>query len=477
MYVAFAPWFSVACTQSYLAAADKGSAAFLFYVPSQATTAKPPSPNDEIWNLADGGRWKSQNEFPVYALSGANGAAIMQQLALYSGNLSQVKNGDLLAQQFNSRDYVRLYTNFGIGNDSNLPTLWAFLLIVLAVVLLLVGTTSFLMHYIQRRHRRDLRRRVENGEVDLETLGIKRQQLTQNQIDTLPLMPYVPNEKKPPLPLLATDLPSSPEITEAAPAVASLRDYNQPTCPICLEDYVPNETSVRSLPCHHIYHPGCIDPFLLSNSSLCPVCKAKVNLSRSAPITAVTPCPRITNSMVRRERYARRLRERAEQSNSSREGVHRWESFRRHCLPLPSRSRPRQRNSRAPALGDQHPAGTWPESMWITMGVLPPNGLSNPLNHAPPSITATAAVYPVLTTPTTQATPTTTVSPPPAAATARHQPPQDPETRREWARRRASALLGRGGGASGDGIVDVDEEEQRRRAQMPKCELPSCTPT
>ncbi|KAL9126331.1 MAG: hypothetical protein Q9217_004596 [Psora testacea] len=463
LYVAFAPWFSAACTKSYLAAA-RSAVAFLFYVPSQTTSVEPPSPDDETWNLGDGGRWKRQNKFPVYVVPGADGAQIMQQLAIYSGDLSQAQNGDILRQEFRPTDYVRLYASFSTGSDSHLPTLWAFLLIVLAVVLLLVGATSFSMHYVQRRHRRDLQRRLQNGEVDLETLGIKRQCLTQAQIDTLPLIPYVPNEKKPPLPLPAPDSSTSPEISGPIPvAAASPQDYNQPTCPICLEDYVPNETSVRSLPCHHIYHPGCIEPFLLGNSSLCPVCKTKVDLPGLRPGSRATNYPPITNAMVRRERYARRLRERGEQANTSVNGLGRWTSFRRQFRQPVSHTAPRRRGFVAPPSRHSPAPSAEPEFFMMELGAWPRTAPQTIPNPAPPS-TRNAPRG----TPTTETTPSTDARLAPTETTPRPRPPQDPERRREWARRRASALLGRGHGIIGDEVVDADEEERGRRAEMPK---------
>jgi hypothetical protein len=79
--------------------------------------------------------------------------------------------------------------------------------------------------------------------------------------------------------------------------------YSQPTCPICLDDYESGVTEIRELSCGHIFHPECIDTFLRSSSSLCPLCKK----------SALPPgyCPaKITNAMVRRERNLRRLRAR-----------------------------------------------------------------------------------------------------------------------------------------------------------------------
>ena len=333
-YVALAPWLSALCTQVYLASVPgKLARAFLFYIPSQNSTDLPPEPNDPTWNLGDGGAWKKANKFPVYAIPGPNGNIIMQQLGQYSGQISDIRNGDRLVQEFNPTDYVRLYATFELNLSNNLPTLWAFLLIVVAVVLLLVGSTSCAMHYVQRRKRRDLRRRVERGEVDLEVLGLKSQQMTQSDIEALPKGPYVPSKDKPDLPL--PDPLTAAKISTEAPSPS---DYNQPSCPICLEDYAPNETPVRALPCNHIYHPECIEPYLLSTSTLCPVCKA----NSKPPIPA--ECPEITNAMVRRERHARRLRDaRAGRLSDRRswtghggggvEGLGRWASFRRHYRP------------------------------------------------------------------------------------------------------------------------------------------------
>lgn len=156
----------------------------------------------------------------------------------------------------------------------------------------LVVGTSFTMQLIQRRQRRNLRRRIANGEVDLEALGIKRMNVPQEQIDKMPK--YTFNVQ--------------PEGGLKVPPVAAKTQarhntmYQQATCAICLDDFVHDETSVRELPCNHIFHPECIDPFLRDNSSLCPLCKKTALPAGFCPVA-------VTNIMVRRERLTRRVRE------------------------------------------------------------------------------------------------------------------------------------------------------------------------
>lgn len=47
-----------------------------------------------------------------------------------------------------------------------------------------------MMHWVQRRRREALRRRISNGEVDLEALGIKRLTVPQDIIDKMPMYTY-----------------------------------------------------------------------------------------------------------------------------------------------------------------------------------------------------------------------------------------------------------------------------------------------
>ncbi len=44
------------------------------------------------------------------------------------------------------------------------------------------------------------------------------------------------------------------------------------TCPICCDDFQEGQ-EVRTLPCNHIFHPHCVDPWLLNLSGVCPMCR------------------------------------------------------------------------------------------------------------------------------------------------------------------------------------------------------------
>lgn len=235
-----------------------------------------------------------------------------------------------------------------------MPNLWIFLLAVLGVLIVIIIISSILMRYIQRRRRLSLQRRIQAGEVDLEMLGIKRLTVPQYILDKMPLYTYsndgnimVPapavtavsqnvdpelastplDDKKPAIRSFVSHLfGNSRESTAVTHGKGGKRidartqalpsqdvgqlTFSQCTCPICLEDYVSGETTVRELPCRHIFHPGCIDTFLLQNSSLCPVCKISVLPVGYFPET-------VTNLMVRQERLARRIQEERDRQRTS----------------------------------------------------------------------------------------------------------------------------------------------------------------
>lgn len=338
--IAIAPWFSSDCAQAYLNAAVLGPVkAFIFYKPNNSTN-KPQDGDSPVWNLGDGGAWRNNRHFPIFAIPGLDGQNIMTQLSLYSGTITQVPHGQEIQQLYNlhGTTYLRIWTKLTLDKPSNPPATWAFILIVIGALLFIILTVSVAMHFIQRRNRNSLRRRVKSGEVDLEAMGIKRVTVPATHVAQFPLFTY---NAEPDL----LDLPSSPRtqstpsggtrktrkkrrrenttttaetLAPAAPSVRSIRSKRssltgtgettatnyQPKCHICLANFEHRITIIRELPCGHIFHTECIDEFLIQNSSLCPTCKHCM-LPRGYS-------PKITNGMVRRERALRRLRERVD---------------------------------------------------------------------------------------------------------------------------------------------------------------------
>ena len=452
-FIALVPWISQECTRSYLTtAAQYGSQAYITYLPN-GQPGIPPPVNDPVWAMGDGGRWKANFPFPVYAIPGSTGATFTNALAQYSGNVTSVPNGTLIAEGYGSPAYVRLYATVGTSSASNLPSLWEFLLIVLGIVLFLIFSTSAIMHIHQRKDRQSLRNRVINGEVDLESLGIKRLTVPKEVLDSLPLYLYTSNEKdpgdRPSQPSKNLTIPepglspshltpnlnpqprsvseplyptSSPLQSPQLPGITTqhIPSYAQPTCSICLEEFVPHATYVRELPCHHIYHPTCIDHFLRNHSSLCPMCKARVLPQGHCPV-------RVTSAMVRRERQ---VRQRAAH-NLGEEGLGPAAMGRHLFLSRRLPSVARQFGRPAPPY--------WPGSRRISSASTPVrtrSSLEMTINPSPPALVVQQAV------------------------------PDGLNMGRPRLRdgRTVSALLGRG-------VRDPDEEEGERRARLPKCWL------
>ncbi|KAK3497138.1 uncharacterized protein B0T23DRAFT_426286 [Neurospora hispaniola] len=322
--IALVPWINAQCARHFLISARQDPVRGLIFYKPDNSTEKPPKGSSDEWDIGDGGKWRSQAGYPIYAMSGAAGQRVMNQLSLYSGNVSEIPFGDRIAQVYNPSpgDFVRVWTELSVSTDTALPGIWVYILIIIGVLLGAIIGISLLMHFIQAKRRSSLRRRVISGEVNLERMGIKRLRVPMEVIDTFPLFTYhyepdsisVPTSPR----SLRPDRPRGGSRTQSEAATAQsvsgltvamsekapstvATDY-QPACAICLEPYQNRVTVIREIPCGHIFHTQCIDEFLSENSSLCPICKACMLPSGY--------CPKITNAMVRRERAVRRLRDR-----------------------------------------------------------------------------------------------------------------------------------------------------------------------
>ncbi|ELR06178.1 hypothetical protein GMDG_07833 [Pseudogymnoascus destructans 20631-21] len=66
------------------------------------------------------------------------------------------------------------------------------------------------------------------------------------------------------------------------------RAIHTASCSVCIESFVENE-NVRILPCSHIYHQRCIDPWLLNLSSTCPLCRKPLQEAVLSPSFVLAP--------------------------------------------------------------------------------------------------------------------------------------------------------------------------------------------
>ncbi|KAF4125021.1 Zinc finger, C3HC4 type (RING finger) [Geosmithia morbida] len=363
--VALAPWFSIDCTEAYLASARFDPIqGLIFYKPNNSTD-KPQDVDSPVWNLDDDGAWKKSNLYPVFAVPGLQGQKMMSELSLYSGNVSSIPHGDEIAELYgpNPSDYVRIWTELEMESPSNALALWIFFIIVIGSLVFIILGVSLTMHLIQRNRRRALRRRVESGEVDLEASGIKRVTVPASHVKEFPIFTYNAEPELSSASGAGSTVPSTPSSVAGSRSVRSSRSRSsrrrhsqqhqhhqhhqhhhhhhndsrsvisdirppgsirskrsslvgsvdttatnaQPSCHICLGPFEHRVSVIRELSCGHIFHPECIDEFLTSNSSLCPMCKHCM-LPRGYS-------PKITNGMVRRERALRKLRGRVDLEN------------------------------------------------------------------------------------------------------------------------------------------------------------------
>lgn len=339
------------CTLAYLASAARSPVrAFVFFKPNNSTN-KPQEVDSPVWDLNDDEEWKKKHHFPIFAVPGLEGQRLMKQLSLYSGTIDDVPHGEQISELYGPSpgDFVRIWTDLTMQNSSNVPAVWAFVLIVIGALLFVITAVSLVMHFIQRRNRTSLKRRVQSGDVDLEAMGIKRLTVPPSHVEGFALFTYnadpdlVHDTQPPGSPPASTATHSKKSSrrsrradqrnkasdaiplgsTRSSRSVRSIRSKRssiagtadttatncQPNCHICLDSFEHRRTIIRELPCGHIFHPVCIDEFLTQNSSLCPVCKLCV-LPRGYS-------PKITNGMVRREQAVRRLRERVDLEDSS----------------------------------------------------------------------------------------------------------------------------------------------------------------
>ena len=112
--VGVAPWISPECSLDYLTAArEQKTGAMVFFIPGSGSE-QPPTVSDPVWDVDDGGRWKRETEFPVYALSGDAGSTLVNELSAYVGDLDDVPLSDVVRQDYGP-GYVKIFAQLQTG--------------------------------------------------------------------------------------------------------------------------------------------------------------------------------------------------------------------------------------------------------------------------------------------------------------------------------------------------------------------------
>ncbi|PYI36666.1 hypothetical protein BP00DRAFT_881 [Aspergillus indologenus CBS 114.80] len=332
--IGLAPWISVDCTRAFLnASQDAGTDALVFFQP-QSDDAQPPPARDPTWSLGDEDDWKSTNKYPVYAIPGPAGVTLMERLSLY-GTVNDPDGGFQSDYQLISVIDIESTSQ---TMPSLWGFILAILgtILVLSVVLLVFYQLVQRRHRqtLQRRmesgdidpeHLGMHQLRVPPDYLDtmpIYVYGIEANADHDHEPEERPAIDTTHSHAHPAsmgsaetiVANIKADHRDTPpqfssetivlrpeparlkEVEDRAASIHSSRSgsgtYSPPrvndrwhkhrlsrsqtTCAICLDDYVPGESTVRELPCGHIFHPDCIDTALTQSSSLCPLCKKSV---------------------------------------------------------------------------------------------------------------------------------------------------------------------------------------------------------
>lgn len=283
--------------------------------------------NARLLLLVDSGKVsRNQMDFPeispisVLLVPGATGASAFHYMSVYSSNDTVMVPGTSI-----NSTVERVGVQIQVEQRSGIPRLWIVVLVILAAILVLMAGMSLVLNMIQWRRRKDLLRRIRRGEVDIEQLGIKRLTLSQEILDKIPLRTYIHGEQhfrktsdaKMPAPASNKHLfqkfgKRQNSEMDKEEATTSVEGFSQTNCPVCLEDFEDEVTQVRQLRCDHIYHVECIDEYLKTRSSRCPLCKQS-----TVPLGYFPEHMKLTNTTVRLEREMRAREQRQGTSSSN----------------------------------------------------------------------------------------------------------------------------------------------------------------
>jgi hypothetical protein len=118
--IALAPWPSQSCAKAYLDATLKASpTALIFYNPDSKDNHSAPLASSANWNLQGGLGWEDGMKFPVYAIPGALGSRLMNELALYPGSADAKLSDGQANSTSEPWSCTHLYAMVDLGRSSS----------------------------------------------------------------------------------------------------------------------------------------------------------------------------------------------------------------------------------------------------------------------------------------------------------------------------------------------------------------------
>ncbi|CAG8528446.1 16776_t:CDS:2 [Funneliformis caledonium] len=222
------------------------------------------------------------SDIPIFTINKSSGESFKTELE----RLYQAKPNDSSSLYKVLIVTLKPYRQFVVNS-------WLFAMFAVGGILVASFFVSILIHMRLYRLRRNQQLEIRRQRAADEVLGMKKWTLEKDIIDTFPIIIYdkksgsTSEEQK-----ISSDMDnftvqfpldqhvqqSQQDITtipanQTSPTVTSAStDDDTDTCAICLEDF-ENGEEIRELPCKHWYHIECIDPWLTTKSSSCPLCK------------------------------------------------------------------------------------------------------------------------------------------------------------------------------------------------------------
>ncbi|KAI1044401.1 hypothetical protein LB505_012916 [Fusarium chuoi] len=205
----------------------------------------------------------------------------------------------------------------GTNNDNKTTTMWG---IILCVVVILVICIICFAHWLLRNNHmpRPLETQLPRfrtssglGKLAVESMPTVtyHHRIHSKQIRTQAQMtPYMfRKQRKPKLEKLQRyfTMPNlsirSPNVSDRSTGQAD--ECTSPACSICTEDFIEG-TNLRKLPCGHLFHPQCIDPWLIGRSRTCPLCRVDlatlINLTKPQAVYSFAARERVYHSQAAR---------------------------------------------------------------------------------------------------------------------------------------------------------------------------------